>query len=145
MLLGTATAGLYFSGLDILLILPLIAHRYLWRNTMSHIHEIQIKADNLHRKYFQSDAHNKVYTGISSAFVAQLFKCLTTDIWPWFDPRQRKRTFSLAFVSRPPPGLTQPFIQWVHGVKRGRGVTLTIHPHLAPKSIVSRSYTSSLP
>jgi hypothetical protein len=32
-----------------------------------------------------------------------------------------------------------------HGVKRGRGVTLTSHPHLVPRSWVSRSYTSSLP
>jgi hypothetical protein len=27
------------------------------------------------------------------------------------------------------------------GVKRGRGVTLTSHPHLVPKSRMSRSYT----
>jgi hypothetical protein len=30
-------------------------------------------------------------------------------------------------------------------VKRGRGVTLTTHPHLLPKSLLSRSYTSSHP
>jgi hypothetical protein len=30
------------------------------------------------------------------------------------------------------------------GAKRGRGVTLTTHPHLVPKSRMSRSYTSSL-
>jgi hypothetical protein len=29
------------------------------------------------------------------------------------------------------------------GVKRGRGVTLTTHPHLVPRSWMSRSYTSS--
>jgi hypothetical protein len=31
------------------------------------------------------------------------------------------------------------------GVKRGQGVTLTTHPHLVPRSIMSRSYTSSPP
>jgi hypothetical protein len=41
-------------------------------------------------------------------------------------------------------------VQWVPGdlslgVKRGRGVTLTIHPHLVPRSWMSRSYTSSSP
>jgi hypothetical protein len=30
-------------------------------------------------------------------------------------------------------------------VKRGRGVTLTTHPHLVPRLIMSRSYTSSPP
>jgi hypothetical protein len=30
-------------------------------------------------------------------------------------------------------------------VKRGRGVSLTTHPHLGPRSRMSRSYTSSLP
>jgi hypothetical protein len=29
------------------------------------------------------------------------------------------------------------------GVKRGRGVTLTTHPYLVPRSWMSRSYTSS--
>jgi hypothetical protein len=45
---------------------------------------------------------------------------------------------------------TQPPIQWVPGilspgVKRGRGVMLTTHPHLVPRKIMSRSYTSSHP
>jgi hypothetical protein len=31
------------------------------------------------------------------------------------------------------------------GAKRGRGVTLTTHPHLVPRSKMSRSYTSSPP
>jgi hypothetical protein len=31
------------------------------------------------------------------------------------------------------------------GVKRGRGVTLTTHPHLVPRSWMSRSHTSSPP
>jgi hypothetical protein len=47
-------------------------------------------------------------------------------------------------------GLTQPPIQWVPevlspGLKRGRGVTLTTHPHLVPRLCMSRSYTSSPP
>jgi hypothetical protein len=31
------------------------------------------------------------------------------------------------------------------GLKRGRGVTLTTHPHLVPRSRMSRSYTFSSP
>jgi hypothetical protein len=31
------------------------------------------------------------------------------------------------------------------GTKRGRGVTLTTHPHIVPRSRMSRSYTSSPP
>jgi hypothetical protein len=44
----------------------------------------------------------------------------------------------------------QPPIHWVPGVlspgvKRGRGVTLTAHPHLVPRLSMSRRYTSSPP
>jgi len=31
------------------------------------------------------------------------------------------------------------------GAKHGRGVTLTTHPHLVPRSGMNRSYTSCLP
>jgi hypothetical protein len=49
-------------------------------------------------------------------------------------------------VSRPALGPTQPPVQRVPGVlspgvKRGRGVTLTTHPLLVPRSRISRSYT----
>jgi len=42
-------------------------------------------------------------------------------------------------MSRPGLGPTQPPVQWVpgvlsSGVKRGRGVTLTTHPHLMLRS-----------
>jgi hypothetical protein len=51
-------------------------------------------------------------------------------------------------VSGPAVGLTQPPVRWVPGVlspglKSGRGVTLTTHPHLVPRSRMSRSCTSS--
>jgi hypothetical protein len=67
-----------------------------------------------------------------------------------FDPRQGQRIFPLAPVSRPALGPTQPPVQWVlgvlsPGVKRSRGVMLTTHLHLMPRSWMSRSYTSSPP
>jgi hypothetical protein len=47
-------------------------------------------------------------------------------------------------------GPTQPPVQWVPGVlspgvKRGRGVTLTTHPHKVSRLWMSRIYTSSPP
>jgi hypothetical protein len=67
-----------------------------------------------------------------------------------FDSRQGQRIFPVASVSRPALGPTQPPVQRVPGVlspvvKRGRGVTLTTHLHLIPRSRMSRSYTSSPP
>jgi hypothetical protein len=69
---------------------------------------------------------------------------------PGFDPWQRQRIFPLASVSIPPQRPTQPLIQWVlgvlsPGVKRGQGVTLPTHPHLLPRSRISRSYNYSPP
>jgi hypothetical protein len=50
-----------------------------------------------------------------------------------------QRIFPLASVSRPALGPTQLPVQWVPGVlslglKRSRGVMLTTHPHLVPRS-----------
>jgi hypothetical protein len=59
-------------------------------------------------------------------------------------PGRSKRIFPLASVSRPALGPTQPPVQWVLGVKCGRGVTLTTH-HLVSRTWMSRSYTSSHP
>jgi hypothetical protein len=91
---------------------------------------------------------------ITKIRVAQSVRCLATG-WKTersrFDPRQRQRVFfPLASVSRSALGPTQPPVQWASGVlspavKRGRGVTLTTHPHLVPRSRMSRSYTSSPP
>jgi hypothetical protein len=48
------------------------------------------------------------------------------------------------------PALGPTPVQWVPGVlspgvKRGREVRLTTHPHLVPRSRMIRSYTSSPP
>jgi hypothetical protein len=64
------------------------------------------------------------------------------------DPRQKGKDFPAASASRPALGPTQPPVQLVPGVlspgvKRSRGVTLTTHPHLVPRSRMSRSYISS--
>jgi hypothetical protein len=64
-----------------------------------------------------------------------------------FDPRQGQMIFPVACVQTGsdahPASCTVdtwgPFL----GAKRSRGVTLTIHPHLVPRSRMSRSYTSS--
>jgi hypothetical protein len=66
------------------------------------------------------------------------------DWWSEFDPRQRRKDFSLASVSRPALGPTQPAVKCITGIlspglKRGRGVTLTTHPHLVPRSRMSRN------
>jgi hypothetical protein len=63
---------------------------------------------------------------------------------------ETKGFFSLASLYRPAVGSTQTPVQWVPGVlypglKRGRGVTLTTHPQIVPRSRMSRSYTSYFP
>jgi hypothetical protein len=51
------------------------------------------------------------------------------------------QTGSGAHPASCPMGTGGPFL----GVKRGRGVTLTTHPHLVPRSWMSRIYISSPP
>jgi hypothetical protein len=57
----------------------------------------------------------------------------------------RDRGFFLYPASRPALVPTQPPVQWIPGVKRGRGAILTTHRHLMPRLRMSRSYTSSPP
>jgi hypothetical protein len=77
---------------------------------------------------------------------------IVSDYGP--DDRVRSPTgaedFFLAPASRTALGPTQPPIQWLPGVlypgvKRGRGVMLTTHPHLVPRLSMNSSYTSSPP
>jgi hypothetical protein len=68
--------------------------------------------------------------------------------WALLVPMFLKQTYKLYFYC--PVSIIQPPVQWVlgvlsPGVKRGRGVTLNAHPHLVPRSRMSRSYTSSPP
>jgi hypothetical protein len=85
--------------------------------------------------------------------VAQSVQCLTTvgrlgDRGSVSD--RGERTFPLASVFRQALEPTQSPVQWVRGVfspglKGCQGVTLTTHPHLVPRSRMSRSYTTSPP
>jgi hypothetical protein len=64
-------------------------------------------------------------------------------------PPAEAKDFPLTSVSRPALGPTQPPVQQVlgvvsPGVKRGLGVTLTIHPHLEPRSSPPCASTSVL-
>jgi hypothetical protein len=68
--------------------------------------------------------------------------------WPGFDLQQSKSIFPLASVPRPALRPTQTAIKWIPvfispEVKRGRGVTLTTHSRLLPRSRMSRSYVAS--
>jgi hypothetical protein len=61
-------------------------------------------------------------------------------------PGRGKRICPLASVSRLALGTTQPPVQWIPGclspgLRRGRGVMLTTHPHLVPRSRMSKRYT----
>jgi hypothetical protein len=88
------------------------------------------------------------FTDVSKMFALMMEALLTTDTTAGVGPRQR--IFLLAPASRPALETIQSPVQWVPGVlspgvKRGRGVTLTTHPHLVPTSRTRRKYASSPP
>jgi hypothetical protein len=92
---------------------------------------------------------NRKETG--GAAVAQAEKCLTTG-WTIgvrsptgaeeFSSSSCAQTGSEADPASYPMGTGGPF---PGGKARGRGVTLTTHPHLVPRLSMSRTYTSSSP
>jgi hypothetical protein len=64
-------------------------------------------------------------------------------------PAEAKAFFPVTSASRPTLGSTQPPVQWLTevlspGLKRGRGVTHTTHPHLVLRYRM-RSYITSPP
>jgi hypothetical protein len=86
-------------------------------------------------KLFNKTAHSD-----RGAVVSQSVYCLTTCWTTGFRFPAEAKDFSCSFVSRPVLRPTQPPIQWVPGVKRGRGLTLTTHTLLVPRSRMCRSY-----
>jgi hypothetical protein len=65
-----------------------------------------------------------------------------------FDPWQRRKDFLSILCVQTALGPIQPPVQWVPGVpssglNRGRGVTLTTHPHLVQRTSMSKSYITS--
>jgi hypothetical protein len=94
-----------------------------------------------------------VHYHILASRVAQSVYCLATG-WKTgqlrFDPRQSRQDFSSGLCVENSSGAHQASCTMGTGVlypglKRGRGVTLTTHPHLVPRSRMSRSYNFSLP
>jgi hypothetical protein len=70
-------------------------------------------------------------------YIASIVADYGLDDWGSIPDRGRG-FFLLASASRPALGPSQPPVQWVPGVlspgvKRGRGVMLTTHPHLVPR------------
>jgi hypothetical protein len=85
--------------------------------------------------------------------VAQSVYCLATG-WTTgrsrFHVRQRRKDFSSSLCVQTssvahPASSTMGTRSPAPGLKRGRGMTLTTHPHLVPRSRTNRSYTSSPP
>jgi hypothetical protein len=80
--------------------------------------------------------------------VAQLVLCLTTDWATRVLSLTEENDFSSSLCVLTGSEAQPASEQWVPGVlspevKGGRGVALTTHPHLVPRSRMSRSYTSS--
>jgi hypothetical protein len=76
---------------------------------------------------------------------AQTVWSVTTDWMTSVQSLAEAKDFSLAPLSRPDLRPTQPPIQWVLGVRRIWGVTLTTHLHLVLRSRMSRYSIPSSP
>jgi hypothetical protein len=99
----------------------------------------------MNSRFSNTDIRRRTCTYQLKAF--SVVSCKRIDLW-FSTFLLSQKIFPLTSVSRPALGPTQPPVQWVpgvlsRGVNRGRGVTLTTHPHLMSRSWMSRSYTSS--
>jgi hypothetical protein len=89
--------------------------------------------------YFGNDIYARIALTVSLNFAHR------ANLWISYDNQNMLLLFPW---TSPALGPTQPPVQWIPGVlspgvKRGRGVTPPTHPHLVPKSRMSRSYTYS--
>jgi hypothetical protein len=126
---------------------------WLWWGAMSqvvspqHFHLTQgelevISVRNMRLNSFVLECKGSWCSSVSTAPVYRLgdwaIEVRSLAVAKWF--------FPLASMFTPALGPSQPLIQWVPRtlslvVKHGRGVTLTTHPYLVPRSWMSRYYT----
>jgi hypothetical protein len=98
--------------------------------------------------------HSLINPDVDSYEVSRVAQSVLWLVTGWktgrsrFDPRQRRKDFSSSLCVQTgsgahPASCTMGTGGPFSGLKGGRGVTVTIHPHLMPR--MSRSYTFSPP